>query len=1105
MGFPLDIRTDLFVGGTWQDISPDVYLREVKNLVRGIRDMGSTADPSSLTMTLDNRAGKYSQRNAMSPLFGLIGRNTPIRVSLPSSEDHYLQQDGRAGCNATTPDAAALDITGDLDVRAEIAPDWYGPANQMIFGKWDRDAAQESWAVHIHDGQIGFLWSSDGATSFGVEKVLPLSLPERAAIRVVFDADNGSGAFEIRFYWAESLDAPSGWTFIGQQAILGTGSIFASTSPLTIGLTGLSGTPARPRTPMHGRGYRYQVRNGIDGTVVASPDFRAATPGATSLVDSSGRTWTLSGSAEIRDREDRFLGEVSEWPLRWSTDDADRYAPITANGILRRLGQGVKALDSTLRRRIPSGNPIAYWPMEEQNDAVQAYSPIPGVLPASVSSVEWAGFDSLPSSAPLPKLTGASSLSATVPAATPGQWHVEMVYTADDIIPIGTDVEVLKVYSADGAIRRWEILMRNGRATVRGYNWANVKVIEKLINVGADVFHGWVRLRFYAFDSGGSLVWSVGWQDVGGDAGFYSSSYTGSCGSVSLLAADWPALTEGWGVGHLAVLAEANSSLYTGSDNAYRGETAFERMRRLGVEEKLSVTRTPGRLPVERIGFQRQDSMVSLFEAAADGDGGLLTEDMRRIGLHYRDRSSLYAQDPLITLSYVEPGLGPDLEPVDDDSEVRNDVTVSRDGGSSARAVLAEGPLSVQPAPDGIGKYDATYTISLDEDGQTDYHAYWKLHLGTWDGARYPSVTLQLHKPGAEWLIPLVMRLREGDKIRLTDLPQWVSHDDVDLLVMGWSEQLDMYRWDVELNCVPAGPWDTAVTDQRKADTDGTVLELSATDTATSLVTRTVAGPQWADAPEHLPYSIRVAGEVMTVTAVSPTGLDAFGRTVSNGWGAADSGGSWVSTGGAASDRSVSSGRGVITLPSSVSSVRAMTLPISLRDVEVRCRIQAAQVSTGASMVPGVVFRWASANECYRARVHFGTSGSMFVSITRGTTTLGSQPSLPYTYVANSEFEVRAQVIGHTVRIKAWPVGAEEPEAWNHTATVTDTPIASGQVGLSGSGFAGVTNVSPTVRYDNFQITDLQTMTVVRSTNGVVKAQASGTAVNIAARPFTSL
>jgi hypothetical protein len=37
-----------------------------------------------------------------------------------------------------------------------------------------------------------------------------------------------------------------------------------------------------------------------------------------------------------------------------------------------------------------------------------------------------------------------------------------------------------------------------------------------------------------------------------------------------------------------------------------------------------------------------------------------------------------------------------------------------------------------------------------------------------------------------------------------------VSNDDVDLIVMGWDEQLDMYSWTVTYNCVPAGPWEVA-------------------------------------------------------------------------------------------------------------------------------------------------------------------------------------------------------------------------------------------------------------------------------------------------------
>ncbi|MGW5637120.1 hypothetical protein [Streptomyces sp. NPDC003832] len=1112
MGFPLDIRTDLFIGGTWQDISSDVYLREVKNLVRGMRDMSSTADPSRLQLTLNNRSGKYSARNAMGPLFGLIGRNTPLRVSLPSDGDHYLQLDGREGCYASTPDTASLDITGDLDVRMEIAPDWYGSNSQTVIGKWDRPTLQQSWMVSIVDGAISLQVSTAGdvyAGGYGWSRALPV-LPERAAIRITLDVDNGAGGRTFTFYTAESLDGP--WEVLSTHTLTnGTAPIFSGSAPLQIGVTDFRNGIARPRYPLHGRAYRFEVRSGIDGPVVASPDFRSATPGATSITDAQGLVWTLGGSAEIRDREDRFLGEVAEWPLRWSTDDADRYVPITANGILRRLGQGAKALDSTLRRRIPSGNPIAYWPMEEGENAVQAYSPIPGVLPASVSSVEWAQWNTLPSSAPLPRLTGESSLSAQVPAATPGEWQVEVVYTADDNPPIGVDVEFLKIYSTTGTVRRWEILYRSGRATLYGYNWTNTLVISRLVGVGADIFHGWVRARLFCKDRGdGSFDYGIAWQDVGGDAGGVTGTYTGTCGSVSLVAADWPALTEGWGVGHLAVLRTANSDLYSGSDDAYRGELSHERIRRLATEERLSFTRKPGRLVPAAVGYQRRNSLVNLLESAADGDGGLLTEDMNRIGLHYRDRSSMYTQEPLITLSYTAPGLGPDIEPVDDDSGVVNDVTVTRDGGTSARAVLESGPLSVEPAPAGIGKYDAAHTVSLAEDDQVESVAYWRLHLGTWDSARYPSIPLLLHKPGAEWLIPLVQRLREGDKIRLTNLPEWVSHDDVDLLVMGWAEQLDVYRWTITLNCVPAGPWDTAITDHplfAKADTDGTIVGKAVTSTDTALPVRVTAGNQWTTDPVELPYRIRVAGEVMEVTAAGPSVSDTFGRDVVNGWGPADFGGTWVNTGGVAANYFVSAGEAKQSL-STNNQTRISTLPAPSADLTLQADLATSVLATGDGHYTGLVARYTDGNNLYHARLFFGTTQLLTLALIKrvgGTQTTLASMTIPGTHAAGRFFTLRFELRGSSLKAKAWQRGTAEPASWQLTAT--DTAItAVGSVGVRSTLTTSNTNTLPVnVAVDNVAVTDCQTFTVTRSVNGVVKAQAADASVQLAHPAITSL
>jgi hypothetical protein len=808
--FPLDIRTDLWLNGAWANISADVYQRDAKRITRGKRDQGSATDPARLRLTLNNANGKYQPRNAMSPLYGQIGRNTPVRLSVPSVGT-YLQLSGRSADTVTTPDTAALDITGDLDIRAEVSPNWYGPEAQVLIGKWNPAGNQRSWMLRVFDGAITFSYSADGATAFFAGQFLPV-LPERAVVRVTFDADNGAGGRTTRFYWSTSISGP--WTEFASPVTSSTGAVtlFNSSAPLSIGITDTTTTP--DRFPFVGRGYRFEVRNGINGTVVASPDFTAQAAGTTSFTDSAGRLWTLNGGAEIRDREDRFVGEISKWPAQWTPDESDVYCEVEASGILHRLGQGQKPLDSTLRRRIPSGNPVAYWPLEEGQGATRAYSPIPGVQPAAVSGVEWSSMSTLVSSAPLPRLSTSATLSAPIPSTmAPGEWHFECVYTADDKAPpaAGPHAEIIGLSSPDGAIRRWTLHMERSNALFRGYNAAGTALIERSIDIGDDVFHGWYRLRIFARDTGaGSFDYGISWVNVAGPGGGVSGNFAGTCGKLSAITANWGELTDGWGFGHLTVLPEAQSTLFDNSDTAFSGESAWARLRRLCFEEGVPIERVPGRLNPAPVGPQRTEKMLDLFESVAASDGGWLTESFRRPALVYRDRSKGYRQEPVLTLSYNAAGLAHGLNPVDDDSAVRNDVTVTRDAGSSGRAFLADGPLSVQQPPNGIGLYDEEVQLSLAYDTQPEPMAHWLLHLGTFDGARYPSITIMLHKPGALGLMPGVLALREGDMIRLTDLPPWLSPGDVDLIVEGWSETLELHRWELTLNCSPGGPWNVA-------------------------------------------------------------------------------------------------------------------------------------------------------------------------------------------------------------------------------------------------------------------------------------------------------
>ncbi|MFI6279661.1 hypothetical protein [Streptomyces sp. NPDC050988] len=846
---PLGLRVETRMGLVWTDITARVKLSDPIVHSRGIRSGGGDAEPATVPLKVDNKDGALSPRNPMSPYDGLFGLNTPVRLWLPDGP-HFLDLDGDPANIVTTPDNAALDITGDLDLRVELETNWYGPANQMLPGKWDAAGDERSYMMRIQGGTLYLHYTTDGTAAGGFFHGRPLpALPERAALRATLDVDNGAGGRTARFYWAPSLDSDE-WTQFGTDSTLtGTVTLHSGSAPLSIAPSDT--TQSQPRLPVEGKVYAAEVRSGIDGTIVAAPNFEAQPLGATGFTDSAGRVWSYSGNAAVADRQDIFYGEISNWPQRWVPSEEAVWMPVQASGLLRRLGQGQKPLDSTLRRRIPSGNPTAYWPFEEESLASRAYSPISGVTPAAVTGVEWASVDTLPSSKPLPRLAAAATLSAIVPAVADGEWQVELLYNADDKAPpaAGPRAELFSI-SSTGTIRRWVISLRADSAHVFGYDASGTAVVTQAVNAIENIFHGWFRLRFYVEDlGGGDMRWVVGWANVNGGTMQLARTITASPGHVTAVTANWGALTEGWSVGHLSVMPDAANTIYDGSDSAYAGETAWARLLRLSSEQGVPMARIAGQLAPEQVGPQRPAKLLELFQAAADADGGLLLEDRRRLGLVYRDRSSMYTQEPALTLTYKQPPLAPPLEPDDDADVTRNDRTVKRDGGSEGRAILREGRLSIQDPPDGIGLYDDSVTLSLADDTQAEPIAYWLLHLGTFDGARYPQVTIRLHRAPA--LIPQVLRMREGDLIRLKGLPGFVAYGDVDVIVTGWSETLKPRTWERTFVCEPGGPWNTAKASHPvygKAGTARHELAAAVNPDAVTLPVRAASGPRWVSA-----------------------------------------------------------------------------------------------------------------------------------------------------------------------------------------------------------------------------------------------------------------
>jgi len=1098
---PLDVRTELRIGGTWTDVSADVYLRDPISITRGRADEASRPDHSKATITFNNRGGKYSPRNPIGPYYGQFGRNTPVRVSLPAAAN-YLRLQGGAGANATTPDTAVLDIVGDLDVRMDITLMSWGTGDHDVdlIGKWAGPGGS-SWRLHAGAGGSLFLaWSADGTAALSAESdtVLPVPPTGRLSVRMTLDVNNGAGGNTVTFYYSTTPGTAGPWTQLGAPIVTaGTTSIFSSSAPPEIGdITGRV-----VAVPPVGGFHAAEVRNGIGGTVVANPVFSAQTAGTAPFADGAGRTWSMAGGAEINDRDYRAHCEISSWPPKWDVSGKDRYVPVEAAGVLRRYGQGTDPLQSTLRRRIPSGPTlIAYWPMEEGSASTQAYSPLTGVLPMQTTGLTFAADDTLPGSLALPSLSAAATIRAIVPTASTGAWRVEFVYNIATA-PAGDANQTFLTFTTTGGIT-WRVGV--GATLIHLDVTASDGTSLLTSNIVQGQFFGtWNRFVLQASQSGGSVAYLIEWINIGGAGGGVFGSYTGTVGAITSITTAFGAGLDGTRLGHLAVFDALDPGVFDYADMGFDGEEAHARISRLCTEEGIPVVFPAGAGPTAIMGPQRPAALLSLLGEAADADMGVLYELREGPHLAYRRRTSEYNQPVALALDFAADGhVAPPLEPVDDDQAARNDITTNRVNGSSAVAVGLTGPLSVQPPPDGIGPVPGGGTYNVHSDDQLPDMAGWLLHLGTWDGSRYPSVHVDLS--AAPSLIPAAAALNIGDRITIAHPPPECggAGDTLDQLAQGYTETLGVYDWDITLNCTPGGPWQVGVLDDAvlgRADTDGSQLAAAVTSTDTALPVLVTAGPQWTTDPAEVPFDIRAGGEVMTVTTVGASAADLFGRTVSSGWGSTDTGQAWTTTGGSASDYSVSGGLGRHLL-ASVNVSRWSTITQIVADWDITASVATTALAAGASQFVALASRFVDTSNFYAARLEFTTAAAVALTIRKrvaGTETqLAGGTVTGLTHTAGGRFNLRFQGVGSTLRAKVW-TGSTEPEAWN--ATITDTAFtAAGQIGTRSLLNTGNTNTSPSATWDDFSSITPQRFTVTRSTNGVIKAQTAGTDVRLA-------
>jgi hypothetical protein len=188
---------------------------------------------------------------------------------------------------------------------------------------------------------------------------------------------------------------------------------------------------------------------------------------------------------------------------------------------------------------------------------------------------------------------------------------------------------------------------------------------------------------------------------------------------------------------------------------------------------------------------------------------------------------------------------------------------------------------------------------------------------------------------------------------------------------------------------------------------------------------------------------------------------DSFNRSVTSGWGSADTGQAW-SVGSLSSNFSVAPGTGRHAV--SVRGVARFSLMESpSADVDMRVGYSIDQAGVGDSLYVHLAARYLDSDNFYYVRVQAASTGAVVLTLRSrvgGTETVLATGDTGLTHTVGTVYTARFRVMGHTLAAKVWPAGTPEPAAWPVVAT-TSGLSDTGSVGLRTVVGSSTTNTLP--------------------------------------------
>lgn len=894
----VELSYDDGTGLKWHDISLDALNRDPMLVRRGVPDEGGSASPAAFQFTLNNGESeveppvsrRYSLRNPLSDLYGIIGANTPVRLS--------------AGLVNSTPHAGASN--SDLaDTTSHVAPGLDSPTGDaLLMCAW---AAPQPTGTYTLPGSMTPAGSTtDARTSMdSAHEAIATAGPTGTRTATFSISEDYVAASVLVHGTAPAAAASGGFSTVSPDITGEAGNWWVVATYFGWDDTESLVTPGSPQDTDRG-GWILLADTGTLAPFDVDADFmrmkmwakRVRTTGThTITIDNPGGAlasvqsvfWEVSGAAEWWPR---VVAEMVAWPPRRDVSDTDLWVPAEAAGVLRRLGIPSSPLRNSVHRFVlQDGTAIGYWPLDDPDGSLVARPVVGGDLRWSPGVFQgdpphWARGELHPHLPAALRVSNNGELRGGLVGGQPNGWALDLLFRFARS-ESGSAADRVSFLAAEVADARfdWSITLElNDSAGTAG---VEIQVDETGVgNIGTlDIptevpFDGATHhLRMEVREATGTSTNVAAILD-----GVELDS-----GSVDIGVIDTPApagfelrwtndATSLIDVGEIIVWASRltpTAAQVLAASRGYAGEPAGRRVQRLCAEEQVPFTHDGDLDATAPMGPQRPGTFLAELAAAAQLEAGgspapILVEQQPGRGLHFNPLASLYLpRAPDLTLDFADAQLFEPFEPTPDDQNLVNDATARRPDGGQARIIVAGGPKGVDRA----GRYDRADDFAALSDAHLDGIArHWTLH-GTWDADRLPVLRLNLRalsgRTGGDQLVAAALGLREGSLLRLVNLPVDVSPEDLDLLVLGLDEVERTEQWLLDLHAVPAAPFTVGVVDDTTVgllQSDAATLNEPLDTTETAVDIHLGAGPDWVH--EGTDYDVTFGGERVTVTAV---------------------------------------------------------------------------------------------------------------------------------------------------------------------------------------------------------------------------------------------